>query len=143
MSRRFRSRRLALQGLCCLDVQGPGAKDLVDDFISDSRDPARALAEARRMIEGVLAKMPACDELLKRHARNWQLSRLALVDRNILRLGAWELLEGRTPKNVVISQAMKLAGEFSSAKSPGFVNGVLDALAKDIGRDTGDENQPG
>ncbi len=135
MSRKFRSRRLALQGLCCLDVQGPSARALVDDFISDSRDSAQTIDEARKILDAATGKLPQCDELLKRHARNWRLSRLALVDRNILRLAAWELLEGKTPRKVVISQAMKLAAEFSSAQSPAFVNGVLDALAKDLNRD--------
>jgi len=79
------------------------------------------------------------DDLLVRHARHWELSRLALVDRNILRLGVCELRRGRTPLKVVISEALRLAQEFSTAESPRFVNGVLDAVAKEIAGDARDK----
>jgi transcription antitermination protein NusB len=129
---------LALQGLCCLDVQGEKARQLVEDFLSDSREPAQTVAAARTMLQAAWGDRAACDELLARHARNWELSRLALVDRNILRLGACELREGKAPPKVVITEAIKLAQEFSTADSPRFVNGVLDAVAKEIRRDAGD-----
>ena len=133
-----RARRLALQGLCCLDVQGERARGLVDSFLDDSREPPETLAAARELLAAAWADRAACDELLARHARNWELSRLALVDRNILRLAACELRQGKTPVRVVISEALKLAGEFSTSESPRFVNGVLDAVAKQISRDAGD-----
>jgi len=75
-----------------------------------------------------------CDEILKRHARRWDIPRLALVDRNILRLGVHELYEGKTPFKVVISECLRLAREFSSAESPRFVNGILDRIAVDAGK---------
>ena len=86
-----------------------------------------------------------CDRLLARHARHWELGRLALVDRNILRLAVTEML-AKAPPKVVITEAMQLAREFSTAESPRFVNGVLDAIAKElrvgeeerISRDAGD-----
>ena len=75
---------------------------------------------------------PECDALLSKHARRWELPRLALVDRNILRLAVWELIAGKAPFKVVISESLRLAREFSTAESPRFVNGVLDAVAKEI-----------
>jgi N utilization substance protein B len=136
-----RARRLALQALCCLDVQGTKVKDLVDAFLGDSQEAPPTLASARSLLEAAWADRPVCDELLARHARNWELSRLALVDRNILRLAASELRAGRTPLGVVITEALKLAEEFSTSESPRFVNGVLDAIARQLSRDAGDSDK--
>jgi N utilization substance protein B len=130
--KRHRARRLALQGLCCLDVQGEHAADLVDEFLRDSREPPPTLEAAAELLQAVRAAAGDCDALLARHARNWDLPRLALVDRNILRLACYELLAGRTPLKVVISEAIKLAHEFSAAESPRFINGVLDAVAREL-----------
>lgn len=132
MNRRHRARRLALQGLSCLDVQGVKVRDLVEAFIDDSRDGAEVRRAAKEMIDGALADRAACDALVSRHARHWELGRLALVDRNILRLAVSELRAARAPAKVVISEALQLAKEFSTAESPRFINGVLDAIAKSL-----------
>ena len=138
MTQRHRSRRLALQGLCCIDVQGRRAIDAVDAFIDDSREESETVVVAKQMLGSTLAGCDECDALLARHARHWDMSRLALVDRNILRLAAWELRKGETPVRVVISEALRLAQEFSTAESPRFVNGVLDAAARELRMDMGD-----
>ena len=121
-----------MQGLCCLDVQGQGALTMVRSFIEDSREPEDTLRAAEQIIENCLGDHEKCDELLARHARHWELSRLALVDRNILRLAVHELLAGETPPKVAISEALRLGQEFSSAESPRFINGVLDAVLKEL-----------
>jgi N utilization substance protein B len=123
---------LVLQGLCCLDAQGSKALELVVAFIDDSRDSPETISAARRLLQQAFADCPACDELLARHARHWELSRLAMVDRNILRLATSELRAGQVPYKAVISEAIALAKEFSSAESPRFVNGVLDAVAREV-----------
>jgi transcription antitermination protein NusB len=133
-----RTRRLALQGLCCLDIQGVKVRDLIDSFLADSQEPPEIVRAARAMLDAAWNDRPACDELLARHARNWELSRLALVDRNILRLTVSELRAGKTPLRVVITEALKLAEEFSTSESPRFVNGVLDAVARQIGQASAD-----
>ena len=131
-----RARRLALQGLCCLDVQGPKIMDLVGSFLKDSGEDAEVIAAAGDLLRSTWENRQECDRLLTRHAKRWELSRLALVDRNILRLSVQELLT-RTPSHkVVISEALRLAREFSTAESPRFVNGVLDAIAKEIAKET-------
>lgn len=129
---RHRARRLALQGLCCLDVQGAKATDLVALFIDDSREDPRTISAAHALLNASVDDRDASDELLVRHARNWDLPRLALVDRNILRLACHELREGGTPYRIVISEALKLAHEFSSAEAPRFINGILDAVAREV-----------
>lgn len=132
MTSRHRARRLALQGLCCLDAQGAKGAPLVHEFIADSKELPETLQTARGLLDEAYADRQACDGLLARHARHWDLSRLAMVDRNILRLAAHELRFDKAPPKVVITEAMRLAREFSSAESPRFINGVLDAVAREV-----------
>ncbi len=121
-----------MQGLCCLDSQGSSAIDLVVEFIEDARDEEATIREARSLMLGTFHDLEQADAVLKRHARHWDLGRLALVDRNILRIATHEMLVGRVPYKVAISEAIRLAKEFSSAQSPRFINGILDAVAKEI-----------
>jgi N utilization substance protein B len=141
-----RARRLALQGLCCIDVQGEGALAAVDVFFADAKDDRDTITLARKTLTTVLEDRDSCDELLEKHSGRWRLSRLALVDRNILRLSVHELRDCKLPPKVAISEAVKLANEFSSAESPRFVNGILDAVAREIsaalGREETDLNPP-
>jgi len=132
VSQPHRARRLALQGLHCLDAQGAKVLDLVEAFVRDSRDKTDTVESAIRMLRGTYEDREAIDALIAAHARHWQLGRLAAVDRNILRLGVHELRGGRTPPAVVITEAMRLAREFSTAESPRFVNGILDAIAREL-----------
>jgi len=134
-----------LQGLCCLDVRGEGATEAVLAFLRDSRESLETVAEAEGMLRSVLARRGEADALLSGQSRHWEVGRMALVDRNILRLAVCELLAGQTPKKVVISEALRLANEFGSAESSRFVNGVLDAAAHRIlrsdSRDAGDKEK--
>jgi N utilization substance protein B len=79
------------------------------------------------------------DGLLAAHARNWRVERMASVDRNVLRIGVWELLHGDAPTPVVIDEAVELARRFGGERSPSFVNGVLDAVAATVRPDAGEE----
>ncbi len=132
MANRRRARRLALQGLSCLDVRGDDAWPLLEGFLTDSHETPPVISEARTFLQSIWNDREECDVLLAQHAKHWDLSRLALVDRNILRLAVHELREGRTPMKVVLAEAIKLAEEFSSAESCRFVNGVLDSVAKEV-----------
>jgi len=114
----------------------------VEHFIRDSREEPGVATDARKLLADTLEELESLDRLLARHARHWELGRLALVDRNILRLAAHELLTGQTPVKVVITEALRLAKEFSMAESPRFVNGVLDAVAREIQKDTAREDRP-
>jgi N utilization substance protein B len=80
----------------------------------------------------VCERGPALDELIADRAKNWRLSRMAAVDRNVLRLGTYELFHSDTPAAVVIDEAVELARRFGSDTSPAFVNGILDALAEGL-----------
>jgi N utilization substance protein B len=92
------------------------------------RDRALALAEA------AVGAQPRLDAALEGAADRWRLERLAVVDRNLLRLGVLELEEGVTPPKVVIDEAVRLARWFGGPRSPAFVNGILDRVARERGR---------
>jgi N utilization substance protein B len=126
---RHRARRLAMQGLCCLDAQGDAAMEPACEFIRGSREDPEILDLARQMLAGAWAYHPQADAQISQRSENWDLRRMGLVDRSVLRLAAWELATRQAPTAVVISEAVRLAKEFSTADSSRFVNGVLDALA--------------
>lgn len=85
---------------------------------------------ARLAIDGVRANLDQIDALIQQYAKNWRPERMTKVDRNILRLGAWEILHTDTPINVVLNEALELAKCYSDAESARFINGILDPLAK-------------
>jgi N utilization substance protein B len=92
-------------------------------------DGVREFAE--RLATGVIARMADLDPVIERHAQNWRLARMAIIDRLILRLAAYELLHvPETPAGVVIDEALELARTFSEEDAVRFVNGVLDAIHK-------------
>ena len=83
---------------------------------------------ARGLVTGVRKHRQEVDALLEQAAENWQLSRMSSTDRNVLRLGAYELLHGDAPAQVVIDEAVELAKRFGAAQSSKFVNGILDKI---------------
>jgi N utilization substance protein B len=133
---RHASRQVALQVLFALDM-GPASAPVEEVFerVADNFDlPEGARAFAKQLVCGVIADRERIDAVLARHARNWRLPRMAAVDRNVLRLGAYEILHTDTPAAVALDQAVELARRFGAEGSPAFVNGVLDAVARERGR---------
>lgn len=126
------SRQAALQALYAVDV-GPRA-DLAQAAESLSRVAEHfELAQGARkfadeLVAGVVAERVSLDERLEESARNWRVARMAAVDRNVLRIAAWELDFAGTPAEVAIDEAVELARRFGDDGSPRFVNGVLGAL---------------
>ena len=94
--------------------------------------PRAALDFARELVAGVTARQPTLDEIVAAHSRNWRVSRMAVVDRNVLRIAVYELRETDTPVAIVIDEAVDLARRFGSDTSPAFVNGILDAVAREL-----------
>jgi N utilization substance protein B len=92
------------------------------------------LDEARALADGVTAQRDELDRLAQGAADNWRLERIAVIERNILRIAIHELLVGVTPPRVVIDEAIWLAQRFAGARAPAFINGVLDRIARDLGR---------
>ncbi len=128
MARRSKSRAVSLQMLYQADLN-PGIDwNVVRSMIAE-RLPDDDLQEfAWRLFVGTMEFRPTLDERITAAAENWSLTRMAPTDRNVLRLGAYELFQTDTPVNVIIDEAVELARKFGSAQSSQFVNGILDRL---------------
>ncbi len=97
--------------------------------------PEPAVAdEAQTIVDGVMARRSEIDRLAQVAAENWRIERIAIVERSILRIGIHELLLGVLPPKVVINEAVWLAQRFAGPRAPAFVNGVLDRVARNLGR---------
>lgn len=130
MTRRTRAREIALQVLYQTE-QNPGLDPTqIRRFTERRLRGDRKLCEfAEGLISGVEAHRPRIDELITAVAENWRLDRMAAIDRNILRIGAYELLFcPEVPARVAINEALELAKRYSTAQSSRFVNGILDRL---------------
>ena len=94
--------------------------------------PPSASEFARELVMAVVARTDKLDELIGSHAKNWRVTRMAAVDRNVLRMASYELCDTETPVAIIIDEAVDLARRFGSDSSPAFVNGVLDAIAREV-----------
>ena len=131
MGNRSRAREAALKTLYQMDVTRDAPAEALKIFFRHHRVALSSQPFVARLVEGTTQHLTEIDPLLRRHATNWTLERMAIVDRNILRLGAYELLyETQTPPKVVINEAVDLAKRFGAADSGKFVNGVLDSIHK-------------
>jgi N utilization substance protein B len=137
LDERHRCREAALQMLYAWEVGGLAGDDLTAVFWAEHGD-ALDLSEAgrqfaERLVRGTIADLAAIDPLIAAAAEHWRLSRLALVDRLILRMAVHELRhDPETPAPVVIDEALELARTFSGDEAVGFVNGVLDGIRKTL-----------
>jgi len=127
--RRTRAREVALQVLYQVE-QNPGfPQSEVDLFLRRRLQDSKLVEFARGLVGGVKANGEAIDGLITEVAENWRLDRMAAIDRNILRLGAFEMLfDAGVPAKVAINEALELAKRYSTAQSSRFVNGILDRL---------------
>ncbi|HVA49310.1 MAG TPA: transcription antitermination factor NusB [Pirellulales bacterium] len=126
MSRRSRAREVVLQVLFQDDLN-PGANPARgDEFLRARLKSDELVSFAQSLVAGVRRNRAELDGLLDRIADNWSLDRMAVTDRNVLRLGAYEILYADTPGAVAINEAVELAKRFGSGQSAQFVNGILD-----------------
>lgn len=103
----------------------------VDDALSSR--PVGIDAYAAKMVRGIAAQSDELDDVVRRNLTGWRLERLAVIDRILVRMGAWELLNrDDIPTGVVLSEAVELATQYSGEESPRFVNGLLRAVANDV-----------
>ncbi len=133
MGLRRTARECALQMLYQRDIGRQEKQEILDSFWRMNAYPDKVRAFAGHLFEGCLARLEEIDRLIQSRAENWRLSRMAAVDRNILRLAVYELIsEDRTPSTVVINEALEIAKKFSTHESAQFVNGVLDSIRRDL-----------
>src|SRR6267378_2134613 len=140
MGSRRKARECALQMLFAADVSLTPPDELVKTYWTelgetDIEESAREFAT--RLTIGTLAHAEDLDERIRLRAEHWRISRMAIVDRNILRLAVYEFLHEPTPRTVAINEALEIARRFSTYEATQFINGILDAIKRDL-----DENQP-
>ena len=135
VGRRRQARECALQLLYELDVRGDSDPGPAIDAFWRRQPPAsdevRTFADG--LVRGVKAHQTEIDELIAKFAEHWDLDRMAVVDRNLLRAGIWELLWGvDVPPKVAINEALEIARRFSTEESTRFVNGLLDRVRREL-----------
>jgi N utilization substance protein B len=134
MPSRRRSRQRALQVLFLWDARRQPVDDALDayyDTLFSEEQPGRD-PFVSELVQGTIKHLAEVDERISRHAEHWRMERMPAVDRNILRLSVFEMTHLGTPAAVAIDEALELARKFSNEESVQFVNGVLDAVHREL-----------
>jgi N utilization substance protein B len=129
-----RARARALQLLYAWESDGrPPLPELLSRVMRLTHPTPAVQVHAADLVTRIIADCSALDAHFSRASEHWRVERLAVVDRNILRIGTAELIDRQVPPRVAIDEALRLAHRFGSPQSAGFVNGVLDAVARTLG----------
>lgn len=135
MGSRRKGREAALQMLYQMDASGVDAEQAIALFWANLGTGREGEHFANRLVRGVEREHERIDALIRSVSQHWRLERMTRVDRNILRLACFELLAlPDVPRKVTLNEAVELAKRFGSDGSAGFVNGVLDRIASDLGK---------
>jgi N utilization substance protein B len=132
MAARHKARKRALDVLYAADLRGEQPLDALARIVEDGGELTNPYSEV--LVRGTTERGEEIDGLLRTYAQGWTLERMPAVDRNVLRIGVWEILYGgahEVPAEVAVSEAVLLVRELSTDESPGFVNGVLDAIRRE------------
>ena len=145
MGARRKARECALQMLFAADVAKTRGSVLTQHYWSELGetgldDLARNFAD--KLTNGTLDKLDAIDDRIRTRAEHWRIERMAIVDRNILRLAVYEFLFEETPATVVINEALEIARRFSTFEATQFINGILDAIKHDLEKEQPKKNNP-
>jgi N utilization substance protein B len=146
MGARRSGREAALQMLFQLEASGTSAARTIELFWrtvvdADFEPDPEGRSYADTIVSGVADKLAEVDKRITAASQNWRVERMSRVDRNLLRMGTWELLVQRdVPRAVVIDEAVELAKSYGTEDSSSFVNGVLDRIATDLGRSDDDRS---
>jgi N utilization substance protein B len=131
MGARRKARELALQMLFQHDMSGNATDMIIDTFEELQKSKPNTREFATKIFRGTVEHMPSIDEMIQNQAENWRLSRMAAVDRNIIRMSIYEFMhENDTPKLVIIDEAIEIAKKYGTQKSSQFINGILDGILK-------------
>lgn len=132
---RRRAREAALQMLYQMDVSSVSAEQAISAYWATLASSREGEELANRIVRGYHDERDAIDAHIRGVSQHWRLERMTRVDRNILRLGTYELLRLEdVPRRVTLNEAIELAKRYGAEGSPGFVNGVLDRIAADVGK---------
>lgn len=128
MSRRSRAREVALQALYQEDLNPDNSLEDLGAFLGARLQDEELREFAKSLVLGVKRNQAELDQVLSEKAANWSIPRMAATDRNLLRLGAFEIRFTDTPDRVAIDEAIELSKRYGTANSPQFINGILDKL---------------
>lgn len=144
MGVRRRGREYALQMLYAMDLTGYQPDQVFAGFYALQDLNRDAFYHARRLVDGVHGHLEVIDQALQRYAEHWKIHRMAAVDRNLLRLGLFELMFMKEiPFPIVINEALEIVKEFSDQEGAQFLNGILDAARKEYrGDEVGGTRKP-
>jgi N utilization substance protein B len=121
--------------LFALEATGNTARQVIRDFWRETPGDPEGRAYSELVVNGVFDERETLDGHITRASQNWRIARMTRVDRNVLRVGTWELLhEPETPRAVILDEAVELAKRFGTEESGAFVNGVLGRVADECGR---------
>jgi N utilization substance protein B len=122
-----------MQMLYQWELGGNTPEQVGTSFFAERKADSEVESFARELFRGTAGNIEGLDQLIRKHAANWRLERMAAVDRSILRLAAYELLHNpKTPPRAVINEALEMARRFSGEGSVEFVNGILDTILKSL-----------
>ena len=131
MGARRKARELALQMLYQHDLSGNTPDTIISTFEDLQNSKPNTRDFATRIFKGTVDNLAKIDDMIVQQADNWRISRMAVVDRNIIRMSIYEFLhEDDTPKLVIIDEAIEIAKKFGTQKSSQFINGILDGILK-------------
>ena len=131
MGARRKARELALQMLYQHDLSGNPPDTIIMTFEDLQKSKPNTREFAMRVFKGTVDNLPKIDAMIVQQADNWRIERMAVVDRNIIRMSIYEFLhENDTPKLVIIDEAIEIAKRFGTQKSSQFINGILDGILK-------------
>lgn len=141
MGARRRARECALQMLFSYDVTRPSVEELLETFwgeLAEASEEVRVFANELAM--GTILNLEEIDERIRIRTEHWRIPRMAIVDRNLLRMAVFEFLhQPNTPRTVAINEALEIARRFSTGESTQFINGILDAIKRDLDTQAGQE----
>ena len=143
MGSRHKARECALQMLFAADVADAVPEDVLRLYwaqLGDADLEETARDFATRLTRGTLAHLADLDERIRSRAEHWRIPRMAIVGRNILRLAVYEFLYEPTPRTVAINEALEIARRFSTYEATQFINGILDAIKRDLDEQQTQEN---
>ncbi len=131
MRKRTKSRECALQILYAFDIRKENAQTIIENYWQQHEVEVEVKKFAGCLIKGVMKNLSGIDEFISKYTDNWRIERMAVIDRNIIRMATYELLfEEDIPPKVSINEAVELAKRFGDDESGRFVNGVLDKINK-------------
>jgi len=141
-SARHKARECALQMLFAADLVEAESSAIVENYwneLGDASIDEKARHFANDLVRGTLDNLQTIDERIRTRAEHWRIERMAIVDRNVLRLAVCEFLFRDTPNTVAINEALETARRFSTYEATQFINGILDAIRHDIDSENGED----